>query len=260
MTDTLETNDDIKPAADSLLADAPAPLTFESGKPEGFPDDFWDADKNAPDVNKLFDTYQQTHKRMEGLRQKLSKGEFEGKAPADIKEYVLELSDDLKQYVPDDDRLIAKAREAAKEAGLPKEAFNKMMIPLIQEVVAMQQDAVKPPSPEEVSAAKEAEFAKLGANGKVVAQAVNGFINTMVAEGKLTKDEAVAAQNMVYNAETLKVMNKFRSMINPSTVPIGIPVTQDSSRSEIEANMAKAFNKGDEAEYTKFKNMLMALG
>jgi hypothetical protein len=74
---------------------------------------FWDAEKKAPVVEKLFESYAQQKARAEGLRVKLSKGEFEGKAPEDIKEYVLELSDELKPLVPDDDPMMNAAKEAA---------------------------------------------------------------------------------------------------------------------------------------------------
>lgn len=251
--------DEPKPAADSLLADTPAPLDFAQGKPEGFPDEFWDAEKNAANVNGLYDAYKGYEKRVKDLRDKLARGEFTGKAPEDINEYKLTLDENLSQFVPEDDPLVAKAREAAKQAGLPTEAFNKFMSPMIEAVVNMRKEAEAPPSHEEVAAAKEAELAKIGPNAKVITQAVNGWINSLAADGRITKDEVVVMQNMAYNAETLKMMNRLRSMIEPSSVPINMPVDSSSSRAEIEAKMAKAFAASNEAEYQKYAKMLREL-
>jgi hypothetical protein len=250
-----------QPAVDSLLAGNDVKeLDFAAGKPEGFPDEFWATDKNSPDINKLFTSYQQEKKRAEGLRVKLSKGEFEGKAPENINEYTLELKEELKQFVPDDDPIIAKAREAAKAAGLPKEAFNKMMVPLIEEVVAMQQNAIKPPTLEEIAEKKEAEFAKIGSNGKTMAQAVNTWITGLAANGRISQQDVAVMQGMVYNAETLKLMNRIRTMIDPNPAPIHTPVSTDSSKEEIAAKMAKAGMEGDEVTFNKYAAMLRQAG
>lgn len=245
-----------KPAADSLLADVPAPLDLTQGKPEDFPDEFWDAEKNTTNVNALYDAFKNRDKIAKDLRVKLSKGEFTGKAPEDINEYKLQLDETLSQFVPEDDPLVSKAREAAKQAGLPVDAFNKFMTPMIEAVVNMRKEAEAPPSPEEVAAAKEVELAKIGPNAKVITQAVNGWINSLTADGRITKEEAVVMQNMAYNAETLKMMNRLRSMIEPSSVPINLPVDGSSSRAEIEQKMAKAFAAGNEIEYQKYSKLL----
>jgi hypothetical protein len=246
--------------ADSLLVDAPKALDFAQGRPEEFPEEFWDAEKATVDANKLAAAWQQEKKRAEGLRVKLSKGEFEGKAPADVSEYKLELSDELKAIAPDDDRLMAKAREAAKEAGLPKEAFSKMMLPLIQEVAALQAELTKPPSQEEIQAAKTAELEKLGPNGAAVVQAVNSYIDSLTTTGKFSQAEAAVIRSMATSAESIKVLNKFRMMTNPSSVPVNLPVTDTSSREEISNKMAKAALAGDEIEYKKYSKLLQQAG
>lgn len=248
-----------KATPDSLLANAEPALDFAQGKPEGFPDEFWDGEKNTANINALFDAFKNRDKIAKDLRVKLSKGEFTGKAPEDVNEYKLQLDENLSQFVPEDDPLVSKAREAAKQAGLPVDAFNKFMTPMIEAVVNMRKEAEAPPSPEDIAAAKEAELAKIGPNAKVITQAVNGWINSLTADGRITKDEAVVMQNMAYNAETLKMMNRLRSMIEPSSVPINMPVDSSSSRAEIEAKMAKAFAERNENEYQKYAKLLREL-
>lgn len=251
-------------APDSLLdGSAPPVLDVSKGKPEGFPDDFWDAEKNTVKVDSLYDAFKNRDKIAKDLRVKLSRGEFEGKAPEDIKEYTLDLKEEIKGLIPEDDRLLARAREVAKEAGLPKEAFAKFMQPMIEEVIAMQQEATREPTPEELELAeeqaklaKEEEIAKLGAGGKVMVQAVNGLIATLSAEGFFSEQDVVDARRMVYDAGTLRVMNKLRTRLQPSGVPINLPVTADSSKSDIEQKMVKAAFERNEAEYAKYAAML----
>lgn len=240
----------------SLLSDVTPALDFSNGRPEDFPEDYWNSEQNAPDINKLFTNYQQEKKRAEGLRVKLSKGEFEGKAPKDASEYTLELSDDLKPIVPDNDPLIASAKEAALAAGLPKEAFGKFMLPMIETVAKLKAEVEAGPSEEEIKAAKAEELAKLGSNGTAVVQAVNAYIDSLTASGKFSKTEAETLRDMATTAESIKVLNKFRMMTSPSSVPVDLPIGDTSSKEEVAAKMAKAAMAGDELNYNKYAKML----
>lgn len=259
MTDAAEGQAPATPAtpADSLLADQTPALDFSVGKPEGFPDDFWDAEKKAPAVDKLFNSYQQEKRRAEGLRVKLSKGEYEGKAPEDIKEYVLELDDSLKAIVPEGDPLMQAAKEAAKAAGLPKDAFSKFMTPVISKLAEFKAQAETPLSDDEIAEIRKAEISKLGPTGDRIVSAVGSFIAQMEANGTLSKDEAAAARAMATTADAVRVLNKFRSMSGmPDQVPVDMPVGDHSSLEEIKVKMAKAMMDGNEAEYNKYSLML----
>lgn len=247
------------PPSNSLLAENTPALDFSKGRPEDFPEDFWDAEKNSPDINKLFVNLQQEKKRAEGLRVKLSKGEFEGKAPKDAAEYVLELDDTLKTIAPDNDPLVTKAKEVALAAGLPKEAFKKFMEPMIAEVARLREEMTQPPSEEEIAAQRNEEIAKLGSNGRVVVQAVNTFIESLVAGGKFSEHEANTLRDMATTADSLRVLNKFRMMTNGSSVPVDLPITDTSSRDEIAAKMAKAAMSGDEINYNKYAKQLHSM-
>lgn len=245
-------------AGNSLITNAPSALDFSAGKPEGFPDEFWDAEKNNPAIDKLYQNWAQEKKRAEGLRVKLSKGEFEGKAPVDIKEYQVELSDDLKAIVPDNDPLLEAARLSAKDAGLPKEAFAKFIAPMVAKIADLRaQSIAAEPTPEEREAERLEEVAKLGPNGHKVIEAVSGFINELQAGGTLNESEAKVAKEMVFNAESAKVFNKLRMMTGgKDQVPIDVPVDVRAARSDIEAKMSAAFMSGNEAEYNKYAAML----
>lgn len=267
MTDeTVETTEE-KPEiqeteqSDSLITKQPEALDFSDGRPEAFPEEFWDAEKNTPNIDKLYKSYDANTKRMEGLRAKLSKGEFEGKAPDDPKEYTLELTDELKAMVPDDDPIVDVLRKSAKEAGLPKEAFNKMLMPAIQELAKIKGEATKEPSPEDIEAEREAKIAELGPSGSKLVSAIGAFIDSKQATGFFSEAEAKAAKDMVYDANSAKVMNKLRlSMGDKDQVPIDIPLDAKASRMDIEQKMAAAMVSGNEADYLKYSNMLSQTG
>jgi hypothetical protein len=245
---------------DSLITAEPTAIDFTAGKPEGFPDDFWDADKKSPKTDVMFNAYNTEKKRADGLRVKLSKGEFEGKAPDDIKEYTLELSEELKPLVPDDDRMLNAARQAAKDAGFPKEAFNKFMLPVITELAKAKAEMDTPLSEEEKEAARVTEVEKLGPSGSKIVGAVGSFIEQLKASGTFSEAEAKTAKEMAYSADAVRVLNKLRMMGGgKDQVPMDIPIDVQSSRQDVEQKMAEAMLKGDEINYNKYSQMLAKL-
>jgi len=254
MTDAAEGQQPVTPA-DSLLAEQPAPLDFSVGKPEGFPDDFWDMEGNKPNVDRLFKEFQNRDKIAKDLRVKIGRGEFTGKAPEDIKEYTFDES--LKDLVPEGDPLMEAARQSAKEAGLPKEAFSKFMTPILTKLAEFKAQAETPLSDDEIAEIRKAEISKLGPTGDRIVGAVGSFIAQMEANGTLSKDEAAAARAMANNAEAVRVLNKFRTMVGMADqVPVDMPVGDHSSVEEIKTKMAKAMMAGDEVEYNKYSLML----
>jgi hypothetical protein len=237
-----------------------AALDFAAGKPEGFPEDFWDMEGNKPNVDRLFKEFQNRDKIAKDLRVKLSKGEFTGRAPDDINEYTFELDESIKDMVPQDDPLMAAARQAAKDAGLPKDAFSKFMSPILAKLAEFKSQAEAPPSEEEVAANRAAEIAKLGTNGERVVATIGTFIDTLKNGGTFTEEEAQAAKAMANSASAVRVLNKFRMMSGMGDqVPVGPTVDERASISEISQKMAAAMAAGNEAEYNKFSLMLAKL-
>lgn len=246
--------------SDSLITTTTAALDFTNGKPEGFPDEFYDVEKKAPLVDKIFKEYTTQKQRAEGLRVKLSKGEFEGKAPEDIKEYTLELDEKLKPLVPDDDPMMQSAREAAKAAGMPKEQFSKFITPIISKLAEIKAESEKPLSEEEINTARQVEIDKLGPSGQRIVDTVASFIEGLKNGGTFSEAEAAAAKGMMNSAEAARVFNKLRMMAgHRDEVPLDVVIDTNASRSDIEGKMAKAMAEGNEAEYNKFSAMLARL-
>lgn len=240
-------------STDSLITENKA-LDFTE-RPEGFPDEFWNAEKNSVNIDALYKSWDIEKRRSEGLRAKLSKGEFEGKPPADIKEYVL--GDEFKDMVKDGDPLYDAARNAAKEAGLPKEVFSKFMAPVLNQLTELQKEATREPTPEEREEAKQAEIAKIGPNGHKVVAAVGSYLDKLRANGTFTDAELKVAKDMVTSADAVKVFNKLRMLSGSlDQVPVDVPVDDRSSKSEIEAKLAQAFASNNEMDYQKYSAML----
>jgi hypothetical protein len=245
----------------SLLAEATSSesLDFSKGRPESFPEDFWDSEKNSPAVDKLFSAYKQESERALGLRQKLSKGQWEGKAPEDVKEYALELDEKAKQFVPEDDPLLAAARNAAKEAGLPKEVFSKFMAPIMQQVVKLGEERAleqAEPSEEEKAEYRRQEIEKLGPGGARVVSAVSTFVKSMESSGKISPDDVKTINQIASTADGVRVLNRFRSMLGGSDIPVIVNADTQVAKADIEKKMVEAFSKGDEVTYNKYAAQL----
>jgi len=247
---------------ESLLSNKQSALDFSSGRPEGFPEEFWDATANAPVVDRLFNSYQQEKKRAEGLRVKLSKGEFEGKAPADISEYTFAMPEGAPEgVIPNDDPLLLAAKEAAKNAGLPKETFAKFIGPVVAKLMEAKSLADTPPSEEEIAMARDAEIQKLGPSGAKIVDAVGSFISELESGGTFSSEEASAARAMVTSAAAARVMNKLRMMNGGrDQVPVDMPVDMRASKSDIEQKLGKAMLDNNEADYQKYSAMLAKIG
>lgn len=242
----------------SLLDAVQSSDIFSKGKPEGFPDDFWDAEKNAPVAEKLYEAYNHEKNRAEGLRKKLSKGEFEGQAPEDAKEYVLELDDKLKPIVPENDPLFEAAREAAKQAGLPKDKFQKFMQPIIEKIAELQP---KEPTAEEIAAYRAQELEKLGPSGLKIAANVKAFVGELQAKGILMEEDVKAVQGMITTADSLRAWNRIRAaMGNTQDVPVGNDMLDTkASRVELEKQLAAAAAARDEDTYNAIAAKLVKL-
>lgn len=260
-TDTTTTTQDPAAAAlpaDSLLsATATGSLDFTAGKPADFPDDYWDAEKNTPNVERLYNDFKNRDKIAKDLRVKLSRGEFESKPPEDINEYVVELTDAIKA----DDPLLTAAKQAAKEAGLPKEAFSKFMQPVIAKVLELAQAQSAEPSEEEIAEIRNAEIAKLGPTGHKIVSAVGAHIDSLTKGGTFSESEASALKASLTNVEVVRAYNKLRMLTGgQDQVPLEMPIDVRASRMDIEQKLGEAMRTGNEAEYLKYSSMLAKMG
>ena len=260
-TETTETlSDSLLDTVEAKQPDASG-LDFSKGKPEGFPDDLWDGEKNAPKVQDLYAKYQEAENRAKGLREKLSKGAQN--APKDPKEYELKLSDETAKVIKSDDPMIQQARSVAHKYGLSKEAFNGFMSEMSDFVAKATLDNQANDDPAAQKAAIEAhrreEMAKLGENGAQVVKAVASWGNELASQGRFTESDLKAFKDMAYSADAVRVLNIMRSMIGGGRdVPME-PASDGFSRAELEQQLVKAYNANDGVTYEKLSAQLAAM-
>lgn len=255
--DTPETPETPETPSDSLLdIDGDDAIDFSSGKPEGFPDDLWDAEANTPKVDMLYQRMQEAENRAKGLRDKLAKGA--GKAPKDAAEYEFFVPDDLKDFIPDNDPVLEKARAVAFKSGMPKELAEAFIGEMIAEIGQMRSEAgPQEPTEEEKAEYRKAEFAKIGANAQQVVRAVAAWGNELYQTGQFSESELQAFKDMAFTGEAVKVMNKLRALAGGGkTIPTtptddGLP-----SDSEIVDMLSKAYKAGDITEIGKVEKLL----
>lgn len=244
--------------SESLLDAVQDVGNFANGKPENMPPEFWDEEKKAPVAEKIFEAYTQAQARADGLRKKLSKGEFEGGAPEDINEYVVELAEEHKAIVPEGDPLFDAARQAAKDAGVPKEVFAKFMQPIIAKIAEMQPSE---PTAEDIAAYRAAELEKIGPAGLRVAANVKAFVAELETKGVLLPEDVKTVQGMITNAGQLRAWNRIRAyMGNTQDVPTGEDfVNNQASKAELERQLIVAAEARDEAKYNQISMQLRKL-
>jgi len=259
---TIETPKATEAADISLLeTEAPKELDFSLGRPEEFPEEFWDQDGKKVNVNKLFSEFNKKDKIAKDLRAKIGRREYEGKAPEDIADYKVDVAEDLLLLVPDNDPLMQAVRESAKEIGLPAEQFNKLISPVIAKLGKLYSEQGAGQSAEQTEEQaneyRSAEIAKLGPSGHKIKEAVKNYVIQLGADGSFSAEEVEAAKSMINSAASLRVFNKFRMMKGGSNeVPIDMPVDVSASISDIQARMAQSMAEGKEAEYNKYSQML----
>lgn len=189
-------------------------LDFSNGKPEGFPDELWDSEKNAPKADGLYKKWQEAENRAKGLRDKLARGE--GKPPKEAKDYTVDAGDKGKALLKADDPLIAEAQKIAHELKIPKETYGKFMGKLTDfladHIEKMQEQGPAELSEDQKAEIRKAEYAKIGTNAVQVIKAVESWGRELKASGQFSEVELEAFKSMAMTGEQVRVLNKLRAM------------------------------------------------
>lgn len=243
----------LKDTAGQTPADDGKPL-----KPEGLPDNFWDAESNQIKTDDLIKAYTTESARAKGLRDKLAKGA--GGAPETVDEYEITAPEGF-EFTENDADVLNAAKQAGLAAGLTNDQINKF----VQHYMLKAQDLL----PQELSAeeqkAQEAayqqeEFKKIGPNAGIIVQAVAGMRETLVNKGILSADEAEVFNGMITTAAQLKVMNSLRSFIGiGDEIPANAGLTPNGLMSDGEIyNLigSKEYMSGDPAVHRKVEEQL----
>lgn len=262
---------DGKKDGDSLLGglDDGDGLTFDftkGEKPEGFPDEYWDAEKNGVNAQALWDSVQKQEKIAKDLRAKMGKGEH--KPPEKADQYKFDPSEKAAEFIKDDDPLVAAAKEIAHKHGLSQDQYAGFMAEISDRMVDIANEMGDPENAtEEQKAASEAERAAyikkeieaIGPNGPQVLRAVQSWGREMLADGTFSEADVQTLESQaLVSADMVKLFNRIRSRMGGGEIPgttfdDGLPPDQEIA--EKMNNLYEAAKKsGNSAEYDKYVN------
>jgi hypothetical protein len=250
---------------DALDDDEGVTFDFSTGeKPEGFPDEFWDEEAKAPNAQALFEGIQKQEKIAKDLRAKMGKGAH--KPPEKPDDYKLELPEELQQVVPEDDPLLAAARERAHAHGLSQEAFQGFINDIVGDMAKIAAENADENSPANEEARKQyvAEQIKaIGPNGPQVLRAVQSWGNELQAEGTFNEQDVKTLQEEgLVSANMVQMFNRLRSRMGGSAIPMdsvddGLPPDAEIA-DKLNNLYERARDNGDHSAYTKYENEIMA--
>jgi hypothetical protein len=210
-------------------------------RPEGLPDQFWDAEKGEVRLAELI-------KSQADLRRIVSRGEH--KPPPTPDDYKLPTGDTIPaDLIKPDDPLWKATCAAAHARGFSQADLEALAKPFLETLAELTKDA-RPLSPEEAKAAQEqamaAEMAKLGAQGPAMVRGVDTWLKGLAAKQVLTADE-LAALRSVGTADGVRALAKLRELAGERSLGINAGAAPEiGSEEEARALLRQGFAAGGE--------------
>lgn len=196
-------------------------------RPEGLPEDFWDADTSTIKTTALLDGYKNEAKQKADLRKQISKGIPE--APKTAEEYTIEFDEETAKLIPENDPATDIFKKVAHKQGLSQEQVQAIASEYMAEVAKVQQDAgvTPPPTAEEVAADNEKFRTEqkeiLGDEGVRAMESMTARIAQLYDKGSLNDDDKDAFRNAAFDAKGVLFMQKIMSLPhdNGNFIPSG---------------------------------------
>lgn len=190
-------------------------------KPEFIPEDFWNDEEKQVKLEDLYKAYDNEKRRADGLRQKLSKGI--DKTPTKPDEYQLEVSEDIKEFVPDDDILVNTLKELGPDLGIGNSQLNGIINGVTKKLI--EKGVIQKPQSQEDLLVQEQERKKreidsLGTDGLKKLQAIGLLKSKLVNSGFFDAEEAQKFDEMVTDGLSARVMLKMRAAMGEHTIPL----------------------------------------
>lgn len=232
---------------------------FTTGEqPEGFPDEYWDAENGSVNAQALYEGLQKQEKIAKDLRAKMGKGDH--KAPKDAKDYKLELSEELSAMVAEDDPLLGKAREVAHKFGMSQENFQGFMSEMMGSMAEAVAAAADENSPQNEEARKQyikEQIDAIGPNGPRVLRAVESWGKELLAEGTFNEADVETFVNEgLTSAAMVQMLNRLRARMGGSDIPVEAVDDGLPPDSEIADMIEKAYESKDQAKINKVEKLL----
>jgi len=230
---------------------------FSTGdKPEGFPDEFWDAESKNPKIQDLFDGLKKNEKIAQDLRAKMGKGDH--KAPKEATDYKFEASEKAAELIPADDPLVGAAQEIAHKHGMSQEMFSSFMAEMTDRMVDLQGEAAPAvePTEAEIAEVRQAEYAKIGENAPAVIRAVESWIHEQKSMGLFSEQDVEIVKSMSTTGDQIRVLNKLRTLTGGNNIPMDSVGDGLQSDMEIAEIIDKAYSSGDQESVRKAEELL----
>jgi len=251
--------------ADGLEDGEGQTFDFTTGeKPEGFPDEYWDAESNTVNAQALFEGMQKQEKIAKDLRAKMGKGAH--KPPEKAEQYTFEPSEKSAQFIEENDPLVAAAKEVAHKHGLSQEQYEGFMAEMSDRMVDISAELGEGAgelSEEQRQAYVKEQIKAIGPNGPQVVRAVSSFVQGLGASGRISEGAAKhMTENFMSSADDVKALNELRAALGEGdsiphdTFDDGLP--PDAAIAEKLNDMSiKAKESGNHQEYMNYENEIM---
>ena len=232
---------------------------FSTGEmPEGFPEEFWDAENNKVNEQALFDGLKKQEKIAKDLRAKMGKGEH--KAPESADQYTFEPSESVAEFIDEGDPLVAAAKEIAHKHGLSQEQYAGFMSEISDKMVEVANEMGEEGSPMNEEAKAEYirdQIRQIGPNGPQVLRAVQSWGNELLAEGTFSEEDVqTMTEEGLVSAKMVQMFNRLRARMGGTDVPHdtfddGLPPD-----TEIAEMLDKAYISGDNTKIRDVEKLL----
>jgi hypothetical protein len=219
----------------------PAQAKPAAKRPEGLPDQFWDAEKGEVRLAELI-------KSQADLRRIVSRGEH--KPPPTPDDYKLPTGDNIPaDLIKPDDPLWKATCAAAHARGFSQADLEALAKPFLETLAELTKHA-RPLSPEEAKAAQEqalaAEMAKLGPQGPAMVRGVDTWLKGLAAKQVLTAEELNALRS-IGTADGVRALAKLRELAGERSLGINAGVAPEiGSEEEARALLRQGFAAGGE--------------
>lgn len=223
-------------------------------KPKDLPDNFWDAENGAykgDEIYKALTEKDQKHKteldkaeeKAAGLRKLLSqKGILDADVVDAPEKYKIEIADDYKKFVAEDDYVIDSLRKVGHELGLGNKKVNTIINSIVKDL-AEKNIFQEPVSEEDQKKARETQRAEkmkaLGPSADAIISSVTDFGNELFRNGTFSEEENKVFRSFARDANSVRILQKLKGLVTgKDEIPVNSHIEGLPSKSELDAMVA----------------------
>lgn len=261
-----ETEEELKAKEPKVFDDKEEPKKIKVEKPEGLPDELWDAENNMLIEDKVLAELNKQTKMAADFRKKISKG-LKADMPEKAEGYIFEPDKDISNLKIGEDEQGKKTLETAKQAafksGIGQSQFNDFVNNYFKNL--LDAGIIKKPLSEAEAELEHQKFikeqkAKLGDNADKIITGTVQWIDRNYKTGIFNESQKdILTKFADQNAENVKILDLLRKMTGEPEIPItnakveGLPSDEEIARgmkenkysdTELQKIMEKRYKSG----------------